>query len=513
MPMKLNFTLRFSSESDKSVFRSFAVKRSLLWETSITFDCRSENSYEVLISDSVEEISRFFQNKRPHSGGLFLGEASKVESLFGELIDVWPFSEPAEFRRMRFQKLLELFQVKFDAWHYKNLLTTMIDSVPDLIWFKDKIGAHMMVNREFCNTVHKTKEDIRGRGHYYIWDISEEEYKKGEYVCMESETETMDAGKTCIFDEPLKTSGGMKQLKTYKTPLYDIFGQIEGTVGVAKDVTDFGNMGLELSILVENLPFPLILCDVNWKTIKMNDAFKTLAEINGKNVLGFDYRQWLSTNMIRMDENRESAKMNSKEIQYRIRKEGKEFYFAIVEQEIIDYFQNVSGYFVIFRDVTVARDYETMILNAANTDALTALYNRRYFEDFIKNNAKRPMTLLYMDLDNFKEVNDKFGHRRGDEILRKSAGFMQECFPEGIVSRMGGDEFTVILENSITDDKIKEACETLNQKVMALFRSGGFHVSVSIGVSKTDGTRGLDEILREADERMYAFKKTRHIER
>jgi hypothetical protein len=53
-----------------------------------------------------------------------------------------------------------------------------------------------------------------------------------------------------VFDEPLKTSEGMKQLKTYKTPLYDIFGNIEGTVGVAKDVTDFGNMGIELSILV-----------------------------------------------------------------------------------------------------------------------------------------------------------------------------------------------------------------------------------------------------------------------
>ena len=131
----------------------------------------------------------------------------------------------------------------------------------------------------------------------------------------------------------------------------------------------------------------------------------------------------------------------------------------------------------------------------------------------MKNNAKRPMTLLYMDLDNFKEVNDKYGHRRGDEILQNSAKFMQECFPTGIISRMGGDEFTVILEKPISEEKMATACELLNQKVMSLFRSGGLHASVSVGISKTDGTRSYDEILHEADERMYALKKERHAER
>ena len=57
------------------------------------------------------------------------------------------------------------------------------------------------------------------------------------------------------------------------------------------------------------------------------------------------------------------------------------------------------------------------------------------------------------------------------------------------------------------------ACELLNQKVMSLFRSGGLQVSVSVGISKTDGTRSYDEILHEADERMYALKKERHAER
>jgi diguanylate cyclase (GGDEF)-like protein len=217
--------------------------------------------------------------------------------------------------------------------------------------------------------------------------------------------------------------------------------------------------------------------------------------------------------MTQVSDDGENLKTKSREHEYVLQIDNKDHYFVIIEQEIIDYFQNVSGYFVILRDVTIAHNFETMILNAANTDALTQLYNRRYFEDFMKNNATRPMTLLYLDLDNFKDVNDKFGHRRGDEVLQRSAKFMQECFPGGIVSRMGGDEFTVILEQPISDEQIATACDVLNEKMKTLFRSGGLHVSVSVGVSKTDGSRSYDEILHEADERMYALKKERHAER
>ena len=511
--MKLNFTLRIVSDEDRKVFKEFATVCPLMWDTSISIDASVEDAFEVLITDSVDEVVKALQNARPHSETIFLGDMAQVENWYKMLLDVWPLNEKPELRRVRFEKLLRNLQTRFDAWHYNNMLTTMIDSIPELIWFKDSIGAHMLVNREFCNTVHKTKEDIRGRGHYYIWDISEEEYKKGEFVCMESEEETMKAGKTCIFDEPLKTSEGMKQLKTYKTPLYDMFGKIEGTVGVAHDVTDFGNMGLELSILVENIPFPLILCDIEWHTLKMNDTFKKLVGLKDSAINTFVYKDWLHRNMVPVGEERVKAGGNAHEREFVLNIDGQAHYYIVIEQEIIDYFQNVSGYFVILRDVTMARNYERMILNEANTDALTGLYNRRYFEDFVCNNAGRPMTLLYMDLDRFKEINDNFGHRRGDEILRGAAKFMLECFPDGIVSRMGGDEFTVILERIVSEDEAREKCEELDAKIRTLFRAGGLHISISFGMSVNNGDRNIEELLHEADEHMYELKKIRHAER
>lgn len=510
--MKLNFSLQIASEDDKRIFRDYATVCPLLWDTSVSMDAPADDAFEVLLTDDASGVVKALQNRRPHSEVIFLGEMQEVEKLYAMLLDVWPKVESTEIRRQRFEKLLKNLQTRFDAWHYQNLLTTAIDSVPDLVWFKDKVGAHMMVNKEFCDTVHKTKENIRGRGHYYIWDISEEEYKKGEFVCMESETETMQAGHTCIFDEPLKTSEGMKQLKTYKTPLFDMFGNIEGTVGIAKDVTDFGNMGLELSILVENIPFPLVLCDTDWRTLKINDTFKKLAGMENMSVETFSYREWLVRNMTPIGEEKVNTKGRSREREYVLNLEGQSHYYVVIEQEIIDYFQNTSGYFVILRDVTVARNYEKMILNEANTDVLTGLYNRRYFEDFICNNVGKPMTLIYLDLDRFKEINDNYGHKRGDDILKGTAKFILEIFPDGLVSRLGGDEFTVIMESLVSEAEVKKRCEQLDKKICTLFRGGDLHISISYGISVTNGNRNIDGLLREADNRMYEHKRKRREE-
>lgn len=80
-------------------------------------------------------------------------------------------------------------------------------------------------------------EQIEGRGHYYIWDIDPDEYAKGEFICMESEYEVMEKRETCIFDEKVMIGDSMRELKTYKTPLFDLDGSVMGTAGVAMDVT------------------------------------------------------------------------------------------------------------------------------------------------------------------------------------------------------------------------------------------------------------------------------------
>ncbi|MBP5201021.1 MAG: GGDEF domain-containing protein [Schwartzia sp.] len=136
-----------------------------------------------------------------------------------------------------FASLQKRLKLEKDKWLAETYLSHTIDPVPDLIWYKDVLGAHLMVNDAFCEVVGKTKEDIAGRGHCYIWGLTPEEYAQGEYVCMETEVEVIQQGMTCVFDEQVKAPEGMRLLKTYKTPIRDVDGRVMGTVGVARNVT------------------------------------------------------------------------------------------------------------------------------------------------------------------------------------------------------------------------------------------------------------------------------------
>ena len=156
-----------------------------------------------------------------------------------ELLDeIWPASLNAELAGYYFDKLLGKLKDLKEAWLTQVYWQTTINTSPDLIWYKDKVGAHLEVNDAFCEAVGKEKNDIRGRGHYYIWGLTKDQYEKGEFVCNETEEAVMKAGRAMCFNEHvLSKRNGMRRLRTFKCPLFDEDGTIMGTVGVAMDVT------------------------------------------------------------------------------------------------------------------------------------------------------------------------------------------------------------------------------------------------------------------------------------
>ena len=149
-----------------------------------------------------------------------------------EARDIWPLPMEEEELRFRFLRWQQGCRLGRDHWQANQFLNAVIDSSPNLIWFKDKDGIHEKVNDSFCRTVNKSKEQVQGRRHGYIWDVEEEGS-----VCVESEFEVMDRRETCVFHETIQTGDGERLLTTYKSPLYDLDGSVMGTVGVAVDVT------------------------------------------------------------------------------------------------------------------------------------------------------------------------------------------------------------------------------------------------------------------------------------
>lgn len=199
---------------------------------------------EVCGTDAVKAVQELTAWKKPEAELILLAGEKQFEELEGSLsgvTDVWtlPMSE-AEFR-FRMLRWQESYRMQKDFWQTRQYLEGVINGTPDLIWFKDKNGIHEKVNDSFCKTVNKTKEQVQGRGHAYIWDVEEDDP-----VCIESERIVMESRQTCVSEETIQTGDGKRVLTTYKSPLYDLDGSVMGTVGVAIDVTKERSYAKEL---------------------------------------------------------------------------------------------------------------------------------------------------------------------------------------------------------------------------------------------------------------------------
>ncbi len=185
--------------------------------------------------DAKEGVRMLLSCRKKEAEIILLADKEQIKLLVGELPhikDIWvcPLSdEEIQFRFLRWQQSCKMSK---DYWQTNHFFEATINHVPNLIWYKNKEGIHEKVNDSFCKTVNKTREQVEGRGHAYIWDVEEDDP-----ACIESEQEVMTKKETFVSEEIIQTGAGMRTLTTYKSPLYDLDGSVMGTVGVAIDVT------------------------------------------------------------------------------------------------------------------------------------------------------------------------------------------------------------------------------------------------------------------------------------
>jgi diguanylate cyclase (GGDEF)-like protein len=173
------------------------------------------------------------------------------------------------------------------------------------------------------------------------------------------------------------------------------------------------------------------------------------------------------------------------------------------------------GAVVVLRDVTRQRALERDLRHQALHDGLTGLPNRKLFLDRLEHAMNRARstdeaaTVLYLDLDGFKKVNDSLGHNAGDLLLRTTAERLVAVLgPYDTVARLGGDEFAVLLEGvglHAVEELARACLTTLNQPFQVHGRKAVVSVSIGI-VPGVIGYRDAEEVLRNADVAMYAAK-------
>lgn len=191
-------------------------------------------------------------------------------------------------------------------------------------------------------------------------------------------------------------------------------------------------------------------------------------------------------------------------------------YLAI--NEVIDENDRVMNYVGIFSDITEIKDTQNQLEQLAYFDVLTRLPNRTHFFENLEHElamAKRTQqkfALFFIDLDGFKLVNDSYGHKVGDLLLKHVAQEIKSCVRKtDFVARLGGDEFTVILLNTDNIEQIIQIAENIGQALAAQFEIAGHQISIgaSIGIFRfpRDG-EDIQTILSEADHAMYKAKKS-----
>ena len=468
---------------------------------------KAENADVLIVTDKCAVVETL--DKKENVYIIYMGNYTDIAGHADKADDVWPAGEAHEFTLKRFERFVSIMDDKHKAWTFRYLLDKTINTMPDLLWYKREDGIHMLVNDVFAQTVHKTKEDIAGKDHYYIWDAPRPAEGEGEFACAESEEIAIRTGKTYIGEETVETREGMKQLLTYKTPIYNKFGGVFGTVGIGHDITTISNLGIELTIIVDNIPFPMIVLSHEGTVVRTNAAFDEIAKMTDKE--NFNYKEWKEKALKPSGEAHIDYKKHYAAQEYTMNRNGRVYSYIVTEQEIWDYFDTITGYFCLFRDMTDQRNYEKRIIEAATTDSLTGIFNRRYFYDYLSEHAQSPMTLLYMDLDYFKEINDKYGHDMGDHVLKKTAHILRDSRNDSVTARLGGDEYAMIINKMLPQDELAELCTRLEKTIEDTFAAEGLKLSLSVGTAVTDGSiSDIDAFIKDSDSKMYEAKQRHH---
>ncbi|MDR1889976.1 MAG: EAL domain-containing protein [Zoogloeaceae bacterium] len=206
--------------------------------------------------------------------------------------------------------------------------------------------------------------------------------------------------------------------------------------------------------------------------------------------------------------------LSGQDMEFRItRNDGRSLWCAISWQSIHDAQGLSLGYRSSVRDITLQHHATEELAYQAIHDSLTGLFNRHAFEQQLQQvlgkHESQPVSILYLDLDQFKVINDTCGHSAGDQLLISLSKALQNHVGQDFLARLGGDEFGILMRNCDEDEAVRRAKALVDKIRSHVFTYGGrsFRIGASVGVVRAGpGMDNFTDILMAADTACYAAK-------
>jgi diguanylate cyclase (GGDEF)-like protein/PAS domain S-box-containing protein len=403
-------------------------------------------------------------------------------------------------------------------------METILDSFPYKAWLKDKEGRFLVVNNLLAKSISKSKDEMIGKTDLEINVYSQENAER----FREDDLEIMKQKKAKLFEEFSYSDSLLRLHETYKAPVINEAGEVIGTTGYTRDISEIQKSLFEskkqvsfFNSIIDNIPIMLFLKDAKELKFKMiNKAAEDLIGLSRKVVLNkTDYEIFPKKQadfFVKKDREALSNKNSMLIEEEKITSKDKNMIISTKKIPILD--ENGEPLYIlgISENITERKQLEKTIKKLAYYDEITTLPNRTLFKDRFTIAAERArrdnkkMMIVMLDFDKFKLINDKYGHGIGDKLLKSFASRLKKVMRKAdTIARFGGDEFVMVLGDFSKSEDMEKFAKKVVDVFKEPFKIEKFELAISgsVGISVfPDNSINHSDLIKFADSAMYEAK-------
>ncbi|WP_286240863.1 GGDEF domain-containing protein [Neptuniibacter halophilus] len=276
-----------------------------------------------------------------------------------------------------------------------------------------------------------------------------------------------------------------------------------------------------LLLVIDALPFPIYYKDLNFRYLGCNRAYEEYVGLQREQIIGkdvFELFDKIPASIFHASDQELLANPGTQIYETPVHRAGEEtIYVKFHKATFVDEQGNVAGLLGAIIDITEQKILEKKFQRLATYDDLTGIYNRREGRKQLKKlcqeatRRQRPICAILLDLDNFKQINDTFGHDAGDAVLKRTARALDRYSrAHDFVCRYGGEEFMIILPETSKQQAVQIAeryLAQLRQLEIEIMHGEVLQVTASIGVGELDlAFSDREMMLKQADLALYKAK-------